>query len=126
MGSDTAGAFYAFYQKDGNQNPMALGDGIPGAPTGDGAVEPVPPIGERDEYMRMEFSNVLRMPNWWQSTVSIYSLQTREGETKVYKRHYIRKFEIDGPKPGQGYFGIWARFGSPQFKNFTISHTDNR
>jgi hypothetical protein len=116
MNSVTNGSFYAFRFRDNNQDPMALGDAIPGE-----GMPAVPPIGERDEYMRIEFTNLTRMPNWWQSEINIYSLQTRNGETKVLQKHFSRKFEIDGPKPLPGYFGLWGRFGNVAFRNFTLS-----
>ncbi|WP_353195535.1 hypothetical protein [Parapedobacter defluvii] len=116
INAENKGAFYALRHINGNDNPMALGDAIP-AP----GMPEIPPLGERDEYMRIEFTNVETMPNWWQSEVNIYSLQTRNGETKVLQKHFSRRFEIDGPKPGPGYFGLWGRFGSVGFRNFTLS-----
>ncbi|MDR2474060.1 MAG: hypothetical protein LBD53_11005 [Tannerella sp.] len=120
MNTETHGSFYAFRFINNNQQPMALGDAIPSA-----GLPPVPPIGERDEYMRIEFTNVPRLPNWWQSEVNIYSLKTVDGKTEILQKHFSRKFEIDGPKPLPGYFGIWGRFPSVTFKNFTISSQKN-
>jgi hypothetical protein len=116
MNTETRGSFYAFRFIGNNQAPMALGDAVPGSD-----MPAVPPVGERDEFMRIEFTNLARMPYWWQSEVNIYSLKTENGETKVLKKHFSRKFEIDGPKPQPGYFGVWGRFPSVTFRNFTLS-----
>lgn len=120
MNADNRGSFYAFRHQNGSDIPMALGDAIP-AP---GMAE-IPVLGERDEYIRIEFTNVPYLPNWWQSEVNIYSLQTRNGQTKVLAKHFSRKFEIDGPKPDPGYFGLWGRFGQVPFRNFTLSAQSN-
>lgn len=116
VNTDNKGAFYAFRHINGNDNPMALGDAIPAS-----GMPEIPPLGERDEYMRIEFTNVETLPNWWQSEVNVYSLQTKNGETKVLQKHFSRRFEIDGPKPSPGYFGLWGRFGKVSFRNFTLS-----
>lgn len=116
MNGEQNGAFYAFRHSGGQDNPLALGDAIPGP-----GMPPVPPVGERDEYMRITFTNVTTAPFWWQSEVNIYSLQTRNGETNVLEKHFSRKFEIDMPKPEPGYFGLWGRFGDVVFRNFTLS-----
>ena len=115
------GSIYAF-NKFG---PNALGDVVPGITDPAGVegvtVEDIPPVGQRDDYFRMEITNVARMPNWWQSVLNIYSLKTQNGVTQVLKKHYARKFEFDGPKPTPGYVSVWGRGGSSSFKNFTIS-----
>lgn len=116
--SSNTGSVYAF-SKGG---PAALGDQVPGNPLNTGEVmEDIPPLGARDEYFRMEITNISTMPNWWQSVLNIYSLQTRNGVTTVLKKHYTRKFEFDNPKPTPGYVSIWGRGGTSNFKNFTIS-----
>jgi len=120
MNADNQGAFYAFRNINGSDQPLALADAIPGP----GMAE-IPVLGERDEFMRIEFTNVPYLPNWWQSEVNVYSLQTRNGETRVLAKHFSRKFEIDGPKPDPGYFGLWGRFGQVPFKNFTLSAQNN-
>jgi len=115
------GGFYAFH----GTSPMALGDQIPGDPLNGTVMPAIPSSGERDDYFRIEFTNAPRWPNWWQSEVNIYSLKTTNGETKILKKHYTRKFEIDGPKPQPGYFAVWGRGGTCSFKNFILSAQHN-
>ncbi len=115
------GGFYAFH----GSSPMALGDAIPGDPLNGTEMPKIPSSGERDDYFRIEFSNSSRWPNWWQSEVNIYSLKTTNGETKVLKKHYTRKFEIDNPKPQPGYFAVWSRGTTCYFRNFILSAQNN-
>ncbi len=117
----STGGFYAFH----GSSPMALGDAIPGDPLNGTEMPAIPSSGERDDYFRIEFTNAPRWPNWWQSEVNIYSLKTTNGETKVLKKHYTRKFEIDNPKPQPGYFAVWSRGTTCYFRNFILSAQKN-
>lgn len=119
---DNKGAVYVFNK----YGPCALGDAVPGNPLNPSQkMDDIPPLGERDEYFRLEVTNAYKWPNWWKSEFNIYSLKTVNGVQEVLKKHYTRNFEFDMPKPSPGYVSVWARGGQCNFRNFMVSAQNN-
>lgn len=78
----------------------------------------MPDASEMDDWWRLEVYNTETTPN--EPVIAVKALKTLNGETKVLKALYSRKFTFVNADPGCA--GLWGRSGETQFKNFVLSY----
>ncbi len=99
----------------------AMDDGTVGSGDCPDKWEPVyemPDASERDDWWRLEVYNTESEPN--KPVIAVKSLKTLNGETRVLKTLYSRRFTFVNADAGS--VGLWGRTGETQFRNFVLSY----